>query len=657
MRRGFFELALAFLLAPCFCAHWREVASTSPWTQRYGFGSVTCGNGVVVVGGLQGGGGAGSALNDVWISRNVGASWERQTSAAAWATRAFMGLLNDQAAVSSHLWLLSGDNLNTRGMVVTAYTNDVWHSADCGVRWTVTTQLAPWHRRGGIQAVRAGSKMLVLGGCGWGTSPSGFGLCLPLNDVWVSHDDGLSWAMVTNHAPWPARYYAGSTDLDGRALIMGGFGPSLSDTHTVTFSDVWVSADGGEKWTELNADAWPAVSPNVLESRGHLLVLGGQPAFGGLDSRLWCSSDGGTTWKSVGSFPGVCLPLSGSVSVPSANNMTNVLVMGGVTDWNKFPSHQWPPPTDFQWSGNDVWSSTDVSSCIPVDAPPKRNNTLLIGLVSGFGAVAIFLCLLLAWCRCRSKARRPIQDLAYRPLDSETGSLNAPYSTMPPRQPKPPSAATPQSRPLPRAYRPPQRPVTREPERPAAAARPISVRCAACGYLKHEVMHLAGCHSMFVLLRDKIHCTGCSFVGDYFEHHCAVCHNVTRINATDPPATPVAHAEVTLSVEFLATANSCCTTTTLQIRRRDAGFRTLAVRCPCGYIKRDVMHLGGCYSMFVVCETPGGGFTVECTEGHSLSTLAFNCALCKRVSKFRFADKTPSKTIEMELWKAVLFDA
>ena len=71
-------------------------------------------------------------------------------------------------------------------------------------------------------------------------------------------------------------------------------------------------------------------------------------------------------------------------------------------------------------------------------------------------------------------------------------------------------------------------------------------------------------------------------------------------------------------------------------------FRTLSLKCPCGYVKHDVIHLGVfeqkgskrlldyCGGLFLI--NPGGD-GVTCKKCNALTKMIdFHCAFCNRVS-------------------------
>ena len=102
--------------------------------------------------------------------------------------------------------------------------------------------------------------LYVIGG---DTGPAGLA-----NDVWVSSDEGVSWAVVTLSALWPARWgHSGVATSDGVLVVLGGVqtvGGAFS-----TLSDVWTSFDGGLSWSSCNVQA--SSDPFIRSEQGFAL--------------------------------------------------------------------------------------------------------------------------------------------------------------------------------------------------------------------------------------------------------------------------------------------------------------------------------------------------------------------------------------------------
>ena len=87
-------------------------------------------------------------------------------------------------------------------------------------------------------------------------------------------------------------------------------------------------------------------------------------------------------------------------------------------------------------------------------------------------------------------------------------------------------------------------------------------------------------------------------------------------------------------------------------------YRTLSLKCPCGYIKHDVMHLGtfeqhGKRQLLDYC---GGLFMVK----RDISIIRFHCAFCNRVTtmgvEYRVAKQVGKVAIiQMSVHETVVF--
>ena len=104
---------------------------------------------------------------------------------------------------------------------------------------------------------------------------------------------------------------------------------------------------------------------------------------------------------------------------------------------------------------------------------------------------------------------------------------------------------------------------------------------------------------------------------------------------------------------------------------RETG-KTLSLKCPCGYVKHDVMHLGTvlgewqgtnkplnyCGGLWIVDET---GQSVSCKLcGKTSKEMSFNCAFCGKVTlipvNFKEASTSGRVTIvQMSVHQTIVF--
>ena len=100
--------------------------------------------------------------------------------------------------------------------------------------------------------------------------------------------------------------------------------------------------------------------------------------------------------------------------------------------------------------------------------------------------------------------------------------------------------------------------------------------------------------------------------------------------------------------------------------------KTLSLKCPCGYVKHDVMHIGVkkgewkgkskplnyCGGLWIVNESGKNAYCKLC--GFSASSVAFNCSFCGKETcipvNYREASTSGRATIlQMSVHKTVIF--
>jgi hypothetical protein len=153
-----------------------------------------------------------------------------------------------------------------------------------------------WEPRAGLQAVKLGSRFLVLGGRAPKPEPLTFGDSFFFNDVWESVDYGENWQRLTDGvgAPWAARAYFQAVRKGGHVYVLGGQDSIAIENPACAFlppeqpcipqyvlastffNDVWRSADG-ENWELMTEDAaWSGRAGLSAVSLGkYIYVMGG----------------------------------------------------------------------------------------------------------------------------------------------------------------------------------------------------------------------------------------------------------------------------------------------------------------------------------------------------------------------------------------------
>ena len=156
------------------------------------------------------------------------------------------------------------------------------------------------------------------------------------NDVWVSVDGGRKWTRKTGGAPFSPRFELALVTLNNRLFLVGGRRGSNY------FSDVWSSADG-LIWRRETANAFSSrynYAAAVLG--GTLYVSGGQRSNNVINNEVWRTTDGGN-WESVNIQTG--FPKRQQHQMAALNN--SLYIIGGYTG---------------KVHVSDVWSSADGSN-------------------------------------------------------------------------------------------------------------------------------------------------------------------------------------------------------------------------------------------------------------------------------------------------------
>ena len=209
-----------------------------------------------------------------------------------WATC----VVDDQSTV----FLIGGQRSSDIGGATTYY-RDIWSSTDAGSSFQRLTATAAFsarseHSLAVTYSAYYGRQLMVITG---GQTLEG----ATLNDVWVSSDRGSGWAQVTNRAQWPSRWgHSSIITAAGAMLVMGGI-PGVRGNSWAgnSFSDAWLSLNGGQRWTSCRLPANNVFIRGeqgvVLTSDEHLLLGAGYQVItsGGSDyyrpefSDLWRS--------------------------------------------------------------------------------------------------------------------------------------------------------------------------------------------------------------------------------------------------------------------------------------------------------------------------------------------------------------------------------
>jgi hypothetical protein len=139
-------------------ATWTRVTSGAEWSPRSFQNSVVMpDNSIVLLGGLTDN--KGGNLNDVWRSADKGITWTLMNASAGWSPRYYQSSV---ALPDGSIVVMGGyEGGITRGAV---YHNDVWKSKDYGATWVQINSNASWSPRWGQTTLAMSDQSIILMG-------------------------------------------------------------------------------------------------------------------------------------------------------------------------------------------------------------------------------------------------------------------------------------------------------------------------------------------------------------------------------------------------------------------------------------------------------------------------------------------------------------
>ena len=337
---------------------WTEVNASAGWTPREGQSSVATPDGSIV---LMGGSTTDimNSLNNVWSSKDDGATWTEANASAGWLPRV---VFSSVVMPDGSIVLMGGNNLQSN---TNNYLNDTWRSTDEGVTWTEVNTSAGWLPRvAQSSVVMPDGSIVLMGGYHYPSLPD------YLDDVWRSTDNGATWTEINASPGWSARKYSSSVVMpDGSIVLMGGWDSSGYK------NDTWRSTDEGATWTEVNASAgWLARygQRSSMMPDGSIILTGG--ANSGSLNDTWRSTDKGATWTEVNaSARWPARDYTTSAAMPDGS----IVLMGGLGSSNN--------PLNDVWRFSPVGSSDQSPSHI-YTTPGIYNVTLQVYNSGGYNS-------------------------------------------------------------------------------------------------------------------------------------------------------------------------------------------------------------------------------------------------------------------------------
>ena len=220
------------------------------------------------------------------------------------------------------IFIIGGDDGRIR--------SDTWVSVDGGNTFLERSEEAPWGGRMQYSTCLFDKDTILL--CGGISTESEY-----LSDMWISRDQGTTWALKAPSCPWGPRKGVCMISLhDGSILLVGG------SSETRAFDDVWRSTDLGQSWTCVTPRApWKSrqglsMVQDPLSSE--IVMFGGTDYYGHVLSDAWASVDSGVTWT-----PRPQLPSDHSsqvVPIVSDSGTLSIFTMGSTESSTKqFLSH------------------------------------------------------------------------------------------------------------------------------------------------------------------------------------------------------------------------------------------------------------------------------------------------------------------------------
>lgn len=316
--------------------HWESSPDDVPWTERSGMSSTIFNGQLWMTGGESGYKGRPKKdefFNEAWVTSD-GHTWQAAPK-TPWAGR----YKHYTVAFKDRLWVYAG-------LSSVVEINDVWSTGD-GISWEPALPQR-WGPRGYHTTVEHEGYMWVIGGRG---SPEAGPNAT--REVWKSKD-GISWALITDEAPWQFLLYSKAISFKGRIWIIGGI--TGRDKTTI----FWSSADG-ENWRREDDPPWPNRKMHALAVHDNKLwIVGGYTDAPTDRNRLetWFSEDG-KNWVEASS-----LSESNKKSAPGPGPRMNHACFS-------LNGKLWVLGGDEHSSKGDIWSTSDgLNWTLEVDEAP-----------------------------------------------------------------------------------------------------------------------------------------------------------------------------------------------------------------------------------------------------------------------------------------------
>jgi hypothetical protein len=234
---------------------------------------------------------SGTKVSEIWTSPNGGLAWTKLADGPM-APRERATCFTDKF---NNVYLAGG--VSDNGVL-----GDLWKSSDFGISWTdISVNQSLWLPRQGSEGNHWFSptfnKDILFHGLGYSSS-------VHFNDIWASSDQGASWVVITQSAPFLGRF-----DTEFRSSTNGILVVSAGDCATNlpgNMNDIWASLDGGYTWGACNLTAgfWPREDHVIMfDKDGYLLLMEGDAPNVATQNDVWRST---TSFFNVSGIATVC---------------------------------------------------------------------------------------------------------------------------------------------------------------------------------------------------------------------------------------------------------------------------------------------------------------------------------------------------------------
>ncbi len=209
-----------------------------------------------------------------------------------------------------------GDIIMVGGHDAGGPLNDTWISTNDGNTWSEQNASSGWTVRSQPSLVGMPDGTLVL--------MAGYKGSSDYNDTWASTNEGATWIKKNASSGWTGRQGQSVVSTsDNKLVLTGGI-----DAGYTYYNDTWMSSDHGATWTKQNSSSgWKVRAGHrmVITPDNTIILMGGGDAFTDYND-TWTSSNLGVSWTKVNASSGWISRISfGAVAVPNGD----IMLMGG----------------------------------------------------------------------------------------------------------------------------------------------------------------------------------------------------------------------------------------------------------------------------------------------------------------------------------------